>query len=127
MPEVKDIIDYTMQNQPVEIMKSFNDIMAQRVNDAIADKRIDVAARMFNPNMNDEELEKFKSQYIELEGDDDIGDDGNEDTSTDTEEDTDINDDDLELSDDEWEELGIDDWDFEDDGESQDSENTDEE
>lgn len=121
MPNARDIIDFAQQQQPVEIMKSFTEIMAQRVNDAIADKRIDVAAKMFNPEMDDEELEQFKASY-ESDDEDEVSDD---DSDVDYDSEDEIDDEDiLNLTDEEWEELGIEDWDFDD---NEDSDNTEEE
>lgn len=117
MPEIRDIIDFAQQQKPVDIMQSFNDIMKERVAAAVADRRIEVGAKMFNPDMDDETLEKIKANAMaNQEQDDEVADEEpKEDEETDVE-DEDISDEDiLNLSDEEWAELGIEDWDFEED------------
>lgn len=117
MPEIRDIIDFAQQQKPVDIMQSFNDIMKERVAAAVADRRIEVGAKMFNPDMDDETLEKIKANVMaNQEQDDEVADEEpKEDEETDVS-DEDISDEDiLNLSDEEWAELGIEDWDFEED------------
>lgn len=122
MPEIRDIIDFAQQQKPVDIMQSFSDIMKERVAAALYDRHIEVGAKMFNPDMDDETLERIKAAAMDNQADDEVTDDEPEEEDTD-EEDVDISDEDLlSLSDEEWAELGIDDWDFE-----EDSENTEEE
>ena len=122
MPEIRDIIDFAQQQKPVDIMQSFSDIMKERVAAALSDRHIEVGAKMFNPDMDDETLERIKAAAMDNRADDEVTDDEPEEEDTD-EEDVDWSDEDLlSLSDEEWAELGIDDWDFE-----EDSENTEEE
>jgi len=123
MPEIRDIIDFAQQKKPVDIMQSFNDIMKERVAAAIQDREIEVGAKMFNPDMDDETLERIKASAYANAADDEVSDNGPEDEEIDDAELEIVDDEDLlNLSDEEWEELGIDDWNFE-----EDSENTEEE
>lgn len=119
MPNARDIIDFAQQQKPVDIMQSFNDIMKERLAASIDDRRIEVGAKMFNPDLDDEALERIKAAAMDNQADDEVTDDepeeSDEDESTE-DEDTDITDEDLlNLSDEEWAELGIDEWDFEED------------
>lgn len=131
MPEIRDIVNFAQEKKPIDIMTTFNDLMAQRVAAAVADRRIEVAAKMFNPDMDDETLERIKASAVQQSDDQiDIKDDGNEDAAEDDqdlddeESNNEDSDEDFELSDEEWAELGIENWDFEDE---QDSDTKDEE
>lgn len=121
MPETRDIIDFAQQQKPVDIMQSFSDIMRERVAAALYDRHIEVGAKMFNPDMDDETLERIKATAMDNQADDEVTDDEPEEDGVleieDTdEEDVDVTDEDLlNLSDEEWAELGIDSWDFEED------------
>jgi hypothetical protein len=120
MPEIRDIVDFAQQQKPVDIMQSFNDIMKERVAAAVSDRRVEVGAKMFNPDMDDETLERIKAAAIDNEADDDVTDEEPEDSDEDAEiEDSEmdvVTDEDLlNLSDEEWAELGLEDWDFEED------------
>jgi hypothetical protein len=113
MPEIRDIVDFAQQQKPVDIMQSFNDIMKERVATALSDRSVEVSARMFNPDLDDEALERIKAAAIDSEADDEVTD---EDPEEDEVEDADISDEELlNLSDEEWAELGLEDWDFEED------------
>ena len=117
MPEIRDIIDFAQERKPVDIMQSFNDIMKERVAAAVADRRIEVGAKMFNPDMDDETLEKIKANVMaNQEQDDEVADEEPKENEETDVSDEDISDEDiLNLSDEEWAELGIEDWDFEED------------
>ena len=118
MPNARDIIDFAQQQKPVNIMQSFNDIMKERVAAAVSDRSVEVGAKMFNPDLDDEALERIKAAAIN-QADDEVSDDeDSEETETeDTDEDdtdAEVSDEDLlNLTDEEWAELGIDDWNFE--------------
>jgi hypothetical protein len=129
MPEIKDIIDFAQQRKPVEIMQSFNDIMRERVAASITDRRIEVGAKMFNPDMDDETLERIKASAVQSQAaDEEVPDNEsdenlNQDSEDESDEDPDISDEDLlNLSDEEWAELGIDEWDFEEDSDQKEEE-----
>jgi hypothetical protein len=102
--------------------------MRERVAASIADRRIEVGAKMFNPDMDDETLERIKVAAAENQADaEEVTDDSDEDINIDDEnesdEDPDISDEDLlKLSDEEWAELGIDEWDFEEDSDQKEEE-----
>jgi hypothetical protein len=116
MPEIRDIVDFAQQKKPVDIMTSFNDLMAQRVAAAVADRKIEVAAKMFNPDMDDETLERIKASAVqqpEEDAEDEENTEENQDLDDEESNEKD-SDEDFELSDEEWAELGIEDWDFED-------------
>ena len=121
MPEIRDIIDFAQQQKPVDIMKSFNDIMKERVAAAIDDRRVEVGAKMFNPDMDDEALERIKAAAMSDQADDEVTDEEPEDDNSDEDEviddvEMDVYDQELlNLSDEEWAELGLEDWDFEED------------
>lgn len=120
MPNARDIIDFAQQQKPVDIMQSFNDMMKERVAAAVDDRRIEVGAKMFNPDMDDETLERIKASAMANQADDEVTDDESEQDSDEDIEiedaDMDISDEDLlNLTDEEWAELGIDSWDFEED------------
>lgn len=121
MPEIRDIIDFAQQQKPVDIMKSFNDIMKERVAAAIDDRRVEVGAKMFNPDMDDEALERIKAAAMSDQADDEVTDEEPEDDNSDEDEviddvEMDVTDQELlNLSDEEWAELGLEDWDFEED------------
>lgn len=120
MPNARDIIDFAQQQKPVDIMQSFNDMMKERVAAAVDDRRIEVGAKMFNPDMDDETLERIKASAMANQADDEVTDDEPEQDSDEDIEiedaDMDISDEDLlNLTDEEWAELGIDSWDFEED------------
>jgi hypothetical protein len=98
--------------------------MKERVATAIQDREIEVGAKMFNPDMDDETLERIKASAYANAADNEVSDNGPEeyekidDASFEIVDDEDL----LNLSDEEWEELGIEDWNFE-----EDSDNTEEE
>lgn len=103
MAETRDIIDFSQGQKPVEVMRSFNDIMAQKVHDAIQNKRIEVASTMFNGDADPETIERIKaaaapeSEPKASELDDEL----------------------LNLTDEEWADLNTDDWDVEDEKKSE--------
>lgn len=120
MPNARDIIDFAQQQKPVDIMQSFSDIMKKRVVAAIDDRRVEVGAKMFNPDMDDETLDRIKMAAMANQAADEVSDDEpEEDSDEDAEiedEEVDVSDEDLlNLTDEEWAELGIDDWNFEED------------
>jgi hypothetical protein len=92
--------------------------MKERVAAAIQDREIEVGAKMFNPDMDDETLERIKAAAMDNQAGDEVEDEEPEEDSDGDVEDVemDITDEDLlNLSDEEWAELGIDEWDFEED------------
>lgn len=107
MAETRDIIDFSHVQKPVEVMRSFNDIMAQKVYDAIQNKRIEVASTMFNSDAESDTIERIKAaatQSNEVEAPEDSAD---------------LDDELLNLTDEEWEALNTDEWDVEDEKNSE--------
>ena len=107
MAETRDIIDFSQGQKPVEVMRSFNDIMAQKVHDAIQNKRIEVASTMFNSDAESDTIERLKAaatQSNEVEAPEDSAD---------------LDDELLNLTDEEWEALDTDEWDVESDKNSE--------
>ena len=103
MAETRDIIDFSQGQKPVEVMRSFNDIMAQKVHDAIQNKRIEVASAMFNSDAEPDTIERIKAaaepkpEPEASELDDEL----------------------LNLTDEEWAALNTDEWDVEDEKNSE--------
>jgi hypothetical protein len=111
MADVRDIIDFSHAQKPVEVMRSFSDIMAQKVHDAIQDKKIEVASAMFNGDTNPETIERVRDAAASLEQD--------EEAPEDIDDASDLDDELLDLTDEEWAALQTDDWDVEDDTNSE--------
>ena len=59
-----DIIDFTVDERPADVASVFDDLIGQKIVDAIAQKKIEVAQQMFEPQEDDED-------DIEYEDDDD--------------------------------------------------------
>ena len=57
-----DIIDFTVDERPADVASVFDDLIGQKIVDAIAQKKIEVAQQMFGPQEDDD---------IEYEDDDD--------------------------------------------------------
>ena len=99
----RSIIDFASASKPVDLTQAFNDVIGQKLNAAIADKRIEVASQLFNGD-DEDSLERVKAAAEpedELEQDDDelaAELDG--------------------LTEEELEELGLEDWAFEDDNDN---------
>jgi hypothetical protein len=108
MAETRDIIDFSHVQKPVEVMRSFNDIMSQKVHDAIQNKRIEVASTMFNSDADPDTIERLKAaaatQPNEVEAPEDSAD---------------LDDELLNLTDEEWAALDTDEWDVENDKNSE--------
>jgi hypothetical protein len=45
---VRDLVDFTLANQPVKAREAFDSVFLDKLKDAIEDKKIDVAAKFFN-------------------------------------------------------------------------------
>ncbi len=53
---VRDLVDFTLSNEPTKAKEAFNAIVIDKLKDAIEDKKIDVAAKFFGiPSDEDEE------------------------------------------------------------------------
>jgi len=64
-----DIIDLSVEEKPVDISAAFNALMGQKVLDAVAQKKIEVAKAMFGNSENQETPEENNDE-VEYDEDD---------------------------------------------------------
>lgn len=83
-----DIIDFTVDEKPADVASAFDALIGQKIVDAIAQKKVEVAQQMFNPQ-DDAEDEDDEIEY----------DDEDEEESEDYDDDEDFEFDDEELED----------------------------
>jgi hypothetical protein len=55
---VRDIVDFTLSNEPTKAKEAFNAVIIDKLKDAIEDKKIDVAAKFFGSPLEDEHDEQ---------------------------------------------------------------------
>lgn len=61
---VRDLVDFTLSNEPTKAKEAFNDVLVSRLRDAIEDKKVDVAAKFFGNPLEDEQ-EEFDAEESE--------------------------------------------------------------
>jgi hypothetical protein len=91
-----DIIDFSVEQQPVEVKAAVDQLMLAKIHSAIEDKKVEVAKQMFGDAAGPEDPDL---------SDDTWEDDETEDLESDEGEEDDADDFDLDISDDELEEL----------------------
>jgi hypothetical protein len=64
-----DIIDFTVDERPADVASVFDDLIGQKIVDAIAQKKVEVAQQMFNPEDDDEESEDGDDEDFEFDED----------------------------------------------------------
>lgn len=67
-----DIIDLTVDEKPAEISVAFDELIGQKIVDVIAQKKVEVAQKMFGPQEDDDseyEYEDDESEYYDDEDD----------------------------------------------------------
>ena len=58
MADINDLLNFAVLQKPNEFNNNFNDIILNKISDAIQNKKIEVAQSMFNePNSTDNEEE----------------------------------------------------------------------
>lgn len=58
MADINDLLNFAVLQKPNEFNNTFNDIILNKISDAIQNKKIEVAQSMFNePNSTDNEEE----------------------------------------------------------------------
>lgn len=78
-----DIIDFAVDEKPSDIMTAFDDLIGQKVLDAVAQKKIEVAQQMFGS----EDQEEVDDQFDDVEDQEELdADDSEEDFEFDDEE-----------------------------------------
>ena len=85
-----DIIDFTVDEKPADVASAFDALIGQKIVDAIAQKKVEVAQQMFNPQDNDEDIETDEDEESEDYDDDEnfeFDDEELEDLDTEEEED----------------------------------------
>lgn len=92
---IDDMINFAVQQKPVDVKSAFDDLMLAKIHSAIEDKKMEVAKQMFGSTESEEEIEaaEFEDEQDEMPEDE-----------TDTEESSD-DDFDLDITDDELEAL----------------------
>jgi len=69
---IVDLINFSSNQKPLEFESSFKEILQNKVADAIENKKLEIASRMFNApeENNDEELETDSEEETEEQEDD---------------------------------------------------------
>ena len=86
-----DIIDFTVDEKPADVATAFDALIGQKIVDAIAQKKVDVAQQMFNPQDDDEIEYEDEDEESEDYDDEDFEFDDEELEDLDTEEEEDEN------------------------------------
>ena len=55
---IRDLIDFSISNEPTKAKEAFNTIMLDKLRDAVEDKKIDVASKFFNSDEDQEVKEE---------------------------------------------------------------------
>lgn len=71
---IVDLINFSSNQKPLEFESSFKEILQNKVADAIENKKLEIASRMFNApeENNDEELETDSEEETEEQEDGEI-------------------------------------------------------
>lgn len=56
--DMSDLVTNAIEQQPIEFIQSFNALLVDRINDAIADRKIEIAQRMFSKPIADDNSEE---------------------------------------------------------------------
>ena len=67
---VRDLVDYTLSNEPTKAKEAFNAIFLDKLKDAIEDKKIEVAAKYFGSGQiepEDVEVDDVEQEEIDTE------------------------------------------------------------
>lgn len=73
MADIEDMVDQIVQGDNTDALKTFNDVMAQRINDAIDDEKIAVSQAIYNPSEDGDEYDDL-DEYDEEEDDEEFED-----------------------------------------------------
>ena len=72
-PRINDLIDFAIDKKPVEFQQTFNDIVTDRLAQAIDDRKVDIATHMFNEpeDVEPKEVDDTPEEEEEVEDDKD--------------------------------------------------------
>lgn len=66
-PTVMDLIKFSAEQKPIDFEQAFGDLMVDRMQTAIADRKIEIAASMFNPQYQEDVSDETGSDEVEQE------------------------------------------------------------
>lgn len=64
---VRDLVDFTLSNEPTKAKEAFNAIVIDKLKDAIEDKKIDVAAKFFSSPSHEEDSQDIEDEQEEFD------------------------------------------------------------
>lgn len=64
---VRDLVDFTLSNEPTKAKEAFNAIVIDKLKDAIEDKKIDVAAKFFGSPSDEEDSQDIEDEQEEFD------------------------------------------------------------
>lgn len=68
MSDAKELLVHTLNQKPSEFTDVFNDLLLNKIQTAVANKKVEVAQNMFNPTEPDyEEVEDEQPEEIETD------------------------------------------------------------
>lgn len=53
MADIKDLLDFAVNKKPVEFQSAFNDIMSERISDAIETRKVEIAQSLYSENVEE--------------------------------------------------------------------------
>lgn len=53
MPDVEDLVQLSLDQKPIEFQQLFNDILLDRINSAVSEKKIEMSKSIFNPDVEE--------------------------------------------------------------------------
>ena len=62
MPDVKEIIDYSVNNEPIKVDSAVNDILVDRIAEFLPDLKVQVAKGLFASSEDESEEEPKEGQ-----------------------------------------------------------------
>jgi hypothetical protein len=71
--EMQDLVSATLNQKPIDFSNAFGSLMVDRLNDAVAEKKMEIAKAMFSPAVetdeseNDEDLENNSEEETDGE------------------------------------------------------------
>jgi hypothetical protein len=68
-PNVSDLVLNAIEQKPLDFQQSFADLMQQRIEDAVAEKKLEIASVFTNPNDQDDNSEEEEEEPESEEGD----------------------------------------------------------
>lgn len=57
-----DLIRFSSEQKPLEFGTAFNSLLASKISDEIGAKKVEVAQRMFNPNLDNDNNESEQEE-----------------------------------------------------------------